>query len=82
MYRAGCLLRGLRLWWFGAKYVSLEKACDWFCGWNHENYIFCISYISIERLVGSHMPGMRYRKSTLDVIGTSCFSPFQNFMLG
>ena len=62
--------------------MSLEKAWGWFCGWNHENYIFCISYISIEGLSGSHMPRMRYRKSSLDVIDTLCFSPFQGSMLG
>ena len=45
-------------------------------------YIFCISYISIEGLSGSHMPRMRYRKSSLDVIDTLCFSPFQGSMLG
>ena len=28
--------------------MGFEKTHSWFCGLSHENYIFCICYISIE----------------------------------
>ena len=62
------------MWWLGAKYVSLEKTHSWFCGWSHENYIFCICYISIEE-----GEGWSYARDEIQEISTRCDRHFMLF---
>ncbi len=59
------------MWWLGAKYVSLEKTHSWFCGWSHENYIFCICYISIEE-----GEGWSYARDEIHKLRTICDGHF------
>ena len=54
--------------------MSLEKTHSWFCGWNHENYIFYICYINI-----GEGEGWSYARDEIHKLHTICDGYFMLF---